>query len=166
MLGARLASELYLGGLKLFGPDAQLAVWLDERLALSIMLGVRMSPEIHAAHGSIDAGAWVGGGALRVPVWPRDTPFNLLGSVGGQLTALSLTGHGASLAQPRARHGLGIAAQLGVSAVWQLAELIHLEVELGPGLALSSLAVTDTGREVVSTRWLHAHGALSIGGLF
>jgi len=166
MFGARLASELYLGGLQLFCPDAQVAIWLGERLALSVVLGARMSPAIHTTHGSIDASAVVAGGALRAPVWPRTAPFNLLGSVGVQVAALTLTGRGSWPAQAQTRRGVGVTAQLGLSAVWQFAELVHLEVELGPGLALCSVTATDTERDVVSTRGLHVHGALSIGGLF
>lgn len=166
MFGARVASELYLGGLELFGPDAQIAAWIDERLALSIALGVRMSPVIRSAHGTIDASAWVVSGALRVPVWPRDSRINLLGSVGGQLAALTMVGRGDYPARARTRHGIGVTAQFGLVVTWQLAGLIQLEAELGPGLALRGVTATDTAREVASTRGLHAHGALSLGGLF
>jgi hypothetical protein len=168
VLGARFASEFYTGGVRLLGADAHVDLWLSERFALSIALGMRLGPRESAAHGSVSVSALTAGTDLQMPLWPRASALNVLLSLGGHVAELTLTGRasGEPNTRARTRSGFVVSGRFGMSAVWRITELLRLDLTIGPGIALRGLAATDNGSDIISTRGLELHGALGVGGLF
>lgn len=166
VLGARFAAELYSGGLTLIGADAQIAFWVTERLALSVLLGLRTGVRERSAHGTLEASAITAGASLQYPVFARTSRYNLLMSLGAHAGELTLTGHGSAQTRTQSRSVLLVTARLGASAIWRVSDILRLELAVGPGLALRGVTATDTGRDVVSTRGVELHAALGIGGQF
>lgn len=166
VLGARFAGEFYTGGLKLLGADAQVAFWVSEHLAVSVVLGMRAGLRERSANGTLEASAITAGTSVLVPLWPRASRYNLLMSLGGHMGELTLTGHGAATTRTQSRSVLLASLRFGVSGTWKLTDLLRVELAFGPGVAVRGVDATDTGDTVVNTRGIELHGALGIGGLF
>jgi hypothetical protein len=166
VLGARFASELYTGGVKLLGADALVVFWLQPRLAFSFALGLRAGLRVDSPHGSIGVSALTASTGLVFPLWPRSARYNLLVHLGGHLAEMTVTGRGAAPTVARTHTGFLVGARFGISGTWRLTEVLRAELTLGPGVALHGVAAKDGLAEVMSTGGVELHGALGIGGLF
>ena len=166
LLGARFASELYTGGIKLLGADAVVAFWVAQRLGFSVQLGLRTGLHANAGHGRIDVSALTASAAMIVPVWERTSRYNLLVGAGGHVAELTLSGRGPSGVRAQSQATFIASARLTLSAVWSITDGLRLDLSVGPGLPLRRVIALDSEREVVGTRGLELHGALGIGGMF
>jgi hypothetical protein len=173
MLGARFASELYGGGLKLFGADAYVAFWLAPRLGFSVALGVRTAGRVAAEHGSIYASALTGSVGVMFPVFPRESRFNLLVNTVGHVGELALTGRGTG-AQVRAlsRMAFVASARLDLCATMRITDALQIELGFGPGMTLRAATAVESLRgatnadiERISSRGLELHATLGLGAL-
>lgn len=165
VLGARFATEIYGGGLRLMGADAYIAFWLAEHFGLSVAIGARASARIQAPHGSIDASALTASAGAMVALWPRDARFNVLINLLAHVGELALTGRG-NMVSVRSQSQMAFIAsgRLDISSVLRLTEGLQIELSLGPGVSLRAASAFDTESSVISTRGLELHGTLGLGG--
>jgi hypothetical protein len=166
LLGARFASELYTGGIKLLGADAVVAFWVAERVGFSVQLGIRTGLRADADHGRIDVSALTASAAVIVPVWERSSRYNLIVGAGGHVAELTLSGHGPSGVRAQSQATFIASARLTLSVVWSITQAVRLDLSVGPGLPLRRAIALDSGRDVLSTRGAELHGALGLGGMF
>jgi hypothetical protein len=165
-LGLRAAVESYTGGQTMFGGDAALQLWLSERLALGLVIGVRSALSSDALHGTVEASAWLTGAELAYAFLPRAARYNLLVGFGAYAGELSFSGRARGPAHPERRQGWFADGRVSLTGAMSLAEHLRLSVDLGPGLPFRSVEATDSGRDVTGTRGLELHAALGLGGLF
>lgn len=173
MLGARFASEIYGGGLKLFGADAYVAFWLAPRLGFSVALGVRSASKVRAQHGSIDASALTASAGLMLPLLPRESRLNLVVSTVGHVGELALTGRGDGKdVRSQSQMAIIASARIELGATLRLTDALQVELSFGPGVSLRAASAIESSRvateeevERVSSRGLELHGTLGVGGL-
>ena len=165
VLGARFASEIYGGGLRLLGADAYIAFWLAEHLGVSVAIGARASAGIEAPNGTIDASALTASGGLMVALWPHDARFNVLINGLVHVGELALTGRGNMMSvRSQSQMAFIVSGRLDVTSVLRLTEGLQIELGLGPGASLRAATASDTLSSVVSTRGIELHGTLGLGG--
>jgi hypothetical protein len=165
VLGARFAAELYGGGLRLMGADAYIAFWLAEHLGISIAIGARAAPRIHAPHGEIDASALTASAGAMLALWEREARFNLLLNLVAHVGELALTGRG-HLTDVRSQSQMAFIAsgRLDICSVLRVTEGVQIELGLGPGMSLRAASANDTTQVITSTRGFELHGTLGVGG--
>jgi hypothetical protein len=165
-LGLRAAVEHYGGGQTMFGGDAALQLWLTERLALGLAIGLRSAVSADATHGTVEASAWLTGAELAYAFLPRESRYNLLVGLGAYAGELSFSGRARGPAHPQRRQGWFATGRAILTGALRLAEHLRLSIDLGPGVPLRSVEATDSQREVTGTRGIELHAALGVGGLF
>ena len=165
VLGARFASELYGGGLKLYGADAFVAFWLADRFGISVSVGARAAKRVGAPNGAIDASALTASAGALMALWERDARFNILMNMVWHVGELALTGRGNNEdVRSQSQMAFIASARLDLCAVLRLTDALQVELGLGPGMSLRAASARDTKSSVVSTRGLELHGTLGLGG--
>jgi hypothetical protein len=173
MLGARFATEMYGGGLKLFGADAYVAFWLAPRFGFSVALGVRTAGRVPAEYGSIYASALTGSVGLMFPLLSRESRFNFLVNTVGHFGELAFTGRGVDgRVRSLSKMAFVASARLDLCATLRITDALQLELGIGPGMALRAATAVETVRgraeeseEHVSSRGFELHANLGLGGL-
>lgn len=165
VLGARFASEIYGGGLKLFGADAYVAFWLADRLGISVAIGARAAQSLRAPHGQIDASALTASLGALFALWDRDDTFNMLLHLVGHVGELALTGRGdREGVRSQSQMAFIVSGRLEVCGVLRLTDALQIELAVGPGMSLRAATANDSHGAVVSSRGFELHGTLGLGG--
>ena len=164
--GAAVTFESYDGGQEFIGVDMRGGVWLLERFAATLRLGLRRGFEETSPNGQVRADAWLLGLGIRIAVTAPSRPFGV--DVVGRLDALraSYVPEADPGIVARPREATAIIASAGVAPTLQPVSTLRISVDGTLGAPLRSVRATDTGEEVSAIAGLtYALGA-EVGLLF